>query len=70
MTTDRIVDLLRLTPHRVLCLALAAPAVWIIWMVVDRNPAKATILVLALLWVAVLARTWSWYSKATRTAGA
>ena len=69
MTTDRIADLFRVTPHRILCLILSAPAFWGLWLAVDRTPAKAALLGLALLWLLAIARTWSWYAKPRRKAG-
>ncbi len=66
MTTDGIADLFRITPHRIFCLVLAIPAFWLMWMVVDRDPAKAVGLALALLWLAFIGRTWTWYSRPRR----
>lgn len=69
MTTVRIANLFRVTPHRILCLLLSAPAFWAMWLAVDRSPARAAVLALAALWLIAVARTWSWYVKPRRKAG-
>lgn len=69
MTTDRIADLFRITPHRIFCMILAAPAFWVMWIVLDRAPAKAIILGLALLWLVFIGRTWAWYQQPRRQPG-
>lgn len=69
MTTGRIADLFRITPHRIYCLVLAAPAVWVMWLLVDRTPSKAIALVMALLWLVFVFRTWTWYSRPRRSVG-
>lgn len=68
MTTDRTADLFRVTPHRIFCLILSAPALWAIWLAVDRSPARAVLAGLAVCWLIFVARTWTWYPGARRSA--
>ncbi len=69
MTTSQIADLIRLTPHRIFCLILTVPALGAMWFAVDRSPAKALLLAGAVLWLAFVLRTWSWYSRRPRDLG-
>ncbi|QQQ17418.1 hypothetical protein JIP62_08605 [Brevundimonas vitis] len=48
---------------RLYVLALAAPAFWVVWRLLDRDPAKVVVMLIVGGWLVFIFRTWFWFEK-------
>lgn len=45
---------------RLWCLAMAAPALWLIWMIVEGSAAKTLLLAVSGAWLIAVFQVWRW----------
>ena len=48
---------------RAYVLALAAPAFWFMWLLLEREPARAFCMLMLIGWLVFIFRIWFWYEK-------
>jgi hypothetical protein len=45
---------------RLWCLAMVAPALWLVWLIVEGSAAKALLLAVSGGWLIAVFRVWRW----------
>jgi hypothetical protein len=53
---------------RLYVLALAAPAFWMMWLLLDREPYKVVGFLMMTAWLVFIFRIWFWYEKPLKKA--